>query len=96
MHYTQVELTPPDHSQKPEVWWLPVPEGRAKVGETITRQFQGHTAPDDDGARHSASYSEDWVITQVCTTVLEENIPTPARIASGFVREAQTIAYMSI
>ena len=80
MNYTQVELTSPDGIL--EVWWLPVPEGRAKVGEKITRKIV-HT-------------DVDWVISQVCVTLHEESIPTGSRIAKYFIREAQTIAYMSL
>lgn len=36
MHYTQVELSLNDIS---EVWWLPVPEGKAKVGEQILHKY---------------------------------------------------------
>lgn len=36
MLHTQVELTSP--TNEVEVWWLPVPAGRAKIGEKITRQ----------------------------------------------------------
>lgn len=41
MHFTQVELTSP--SGEVEVWWLPVPEKRAKVGEKLTHFGQDWT-----------------------------------------------------
>lgn len=84
-HYTQVELTSPRGDI--EVVWLPVPIGRAHVGEKITRSML------KDGAHVS---EEDWTISQVCITLLAEDVPANARLAKGFHREAQTIAYMSI
>jgi hypothetical protein len=76
MHFTQVELTSP--SGIIEVWWLPVPEGKAKVGEKI------------------ANNGVDWTITQVCTTLLEKDIPKPSRVAFHFKRDEMTVAEMSI
>lgn len=79
MYHTQVELT--DSKGHKEVWWLPVPQGRAKVGEKITTSTgdrtitQVCTTVDDDAFRH---------------------LKHKVRIASGFTREAQTLSYMSI
>jgi len=77
-HFTQVELTSP--SGRIEVWWLPVPDGKAKVGEKI------------------ANNGEDWTISQVCTTLLEKDIPRQQlhRVAHHFKRDAMVIAEMSI
>lgn len=83
MLHTQVELT---HQEVTEVWWLPVPAGKAKVGERITRL----------GAAKDGLEDKDWYITQVCLTIDESDIPLPARIASEFHRESQTITYMKI
>jgi hypothetical protein len=83
MNYTQVELT---HKDETEIWWIPVPEGKAKVGETITRSITNTIG----------IHSQEWTVSQVCLTLREEDIPTDARKASGFRREAHTIAFMSI
>ncbi len=84
MRYTQVELS---FDNTTEVWWLPVPEGRAKVSEKVTRKMN-----------FSERYTgyEDWVITQVCITLPEEFIPENARLATNFQRQSQTHQYMSI
>lgn len=98
MYYTQVELTAPKNRES-ETWWLPVPEDRAKVGEKITRTFNVSTAPDEEGAKHGISITEEWTITQVCTTLREEDLRElilNAKIAEGFERESQTLAYMKM
>ncbi len=89
-HYTQVELTSP--RGEVEVIWLPVPVGRAHVGEKITRTETRLS----DHMRGDQHYEEDWTISQVCITLLAEDLPPKARVAKTFHREAQTIAYMSI
>lgn len=90
MLHTQVELTSPTGDR--EVWWLPVPSGKAKVGEKITRNMIDYAcAPTED-----AEYQEDWTITGVFTTLREEKIPNSARVAKNFKRESQTLAFMSI
>jgi len=95
VHFTQVEITSPGGRER-EVWWLPVPSGRAKVGERITRYINWNTAADEEGAKHSGRRTEDWTITQVCTTLLEDDLPVNAKKATAFRREAQTTAFMTI
>lgn len=84
-HYTQVELTSPD-GKKIEVWWLPVPEGKARVGEKITRRVNDACF----------GHNEDWVISQVCMTMHEDDLPSKAKKAKDFRFESSTLTYMSI
>lgn len=77
MQYTQVELT---NEGDTEVWWLPIPVGRAHVNEKITRK----------------GFDEDWVITSVGITLPEEALPPKARVARSFRRSSETISFMSI
>ena len=85
MFHTQVELTSPN-GKDTEIRWLPVPEGKAEVGEKVSRFIN-----DDQHA-----VKEEWTITRVFTTLPEESIPSLARIATGFHRTAQTVYHMSI
>lgn len=85
MHFTQVELTSPDN-RTINVVWLPVPSGKAKVGEKITRRISDACF----------GHNEDWVISQVCVTLLEEDLPPNAKIAKDFHRESSALTYMSI
>lgn len=88
--HTQIELTSPTGMK--EVWWIPVPVGKAKIGEKIERQMYDQAcAPTED-----PFYSEDWTITQVCTTLAFEDLPKNARIATDFKREAETLSFMRI
>lgn len=94
MHYTQVELTAPKNRET-GVWWLPVPIGKAKVGEKIIRQlYDQAAAPTED-----PFYEEEWTISQIGTTLLEEDLRDlipQARLAECFHRESQTLGYMSM
>lgn len=94
MHYTQVELTAPK-DRETDTWWLPVPVGKAKVGEKIVRQlYDQASAPTED-----PFYEEEWTITQVGLTLREEDLRDlipKAKLAEGFRRESQTLAYMSM
>lgn len=88
--HTQIELTSPTGVK--EVWWIPVPAGKAKVGETITRRMYDQAcAPTED-----PFYDEDWTITQVCTTLPLTKVPRRARIATDFKREAETLSFMRL
>jgi len=101
VHYTQVELTSPD-GKSSEVVWLPVPEGRAEVGERITRKIPEdirRSMQREDEAKGRITITPhvwDWTVTQVCVTLLEEDLPANAKKATNFHREAQTTAYMLI
>ena len=88
MHYTQIELTSPNKKEI-DVWWLPVPEGKARVGEKITRKVPHPTIKD-------AFVSEDWTISQVCLTLLDEDLPPKSKKAESFRFESSTLTYMSI
>lgn len=90
MNHTQVELTSPKGDK--EIWWLPVPEHKAHVGETITRKLYDQAC----SISEDPFYFEDWKISQVCVTLREEDIPAGSRVATGFKREAHTLASMSI
>jgi hypothetical protein len=86
-HYTQIELTSPN--KKVEVWWLPVPSGKAHAGEKITRRVPCLLFKD----RYTL---EEWTISQVCLTLLEEDLPPKVRMATSFEFESSTLTYMSI
>lgn len=87
--YTQVQLTSPQGDQ--EVWWIPVPDGRAKVGEKIIRTMYDQAC----GIAENPLYNEEWSITQVCTTMDLENLPKDARVATGFKRDVQAVISMT-
>lgn len=89
MLYTQVQLSLGDRN---EAWWLPIPPGKAKVGEKITRFRTQRTT-------FLEQVEEYWTITQVCTTLQEEQIRElipNARMATDFHRTAETVAYMAM
>lgn len=89
MKYTQVELA---LDNQREVFWIPVPEGKAKVGEIITRTTHDWSCAPTE----SNEIKEDWKIIQVCTTLPENSIPKDAKIARNFKRISSTVATMSI
>jgi hypothetical protein len=91
MRYTQVELT--SERNLKEIWWLPVPSGKAKVGEIITRTlFDPACAPTE----LDPFYEEDWTITMIGTTLKQEDIPAKSRVATNFKRESHTHYHMEI
>lgn len=85
MRYTQVELS---CDNKCTVWWLPVSEKEIKVGEKITREANCNNL-----IQHVHDVLTDWVVSQVCITLDEKDIPVGARISTEFQRETQTINY---
>lgn len=81
MLYTQIELT---YGKRQVVVWIPVPAGKAKVGEVVTRTMYDYAcAPTED-----PEILEDWTITQVCTTLQEEDLPVNAKKVINFNRES--------
>lgn len=89
MRYTQVEIS---LGNKRDVIWLPVPEGKAKVGEKITRiGYDYACAPTEN-----PEVLEDWIISQVCITMDENSLPPKAKKADKFNRKSTTTSHITI
>lgn len=77
MKYTQVELT---SGARREVWWIPVPSGRAKVGERL--------------AHESLFWQITQVCTSLSKESLLSLLPD-VRVAHDFKRQEENLSYIS-